>query len=123
MNRHEQNHPYVINPDAIGDLTQTPLVQHPVAGCPAHCNDWLYRAVRNNRRLSGLPPQDCTCAEEGGEQECPTQAVHTGRRPLDDHHTPTPEAAARAERWRAEATGDYVDDRPSPDEYADLGDV
>jgi len=56
--------PYVTNPEAIGDPAQTPIAQHSVAGCPAHCDDWLYRAVRNNRHNSGLPPQDCTCDEK-----------------------------------------------------------
>jgi hypothetical protein len=31
--------------------------------CPAHATDGMTAAVRNNRRLLGLPPQDCTCAE------------------------------------------------------------
>lgn len=53
--------PYVVNPEAISDLGQTPILQHSVSGCPAHSEDWLYAAVRNNRRLGGLPPQDCTC--------------------------------------------------------------
>ena len=56
--------PHVTNPEAIGEPGQTPILQHSVEGCPAHCDDWLYKAVRNNRRLSGLPPQDCTCDSE-----------------------------------------------------------
>lgn len=55
--------PYVVNPEAIGDPDQTPILQH-VPGCPAHSEDSLYAAVRNNRQLSGLPPQDCTCDEK-----------------------------------------------------------
>lgn len=55
--------PYVTNPEAIGNPDQTPILQHSVAGCPAHSDDWLYRAVRNNRRLCDLPPQDCTCED------------------------------------------------------------
>lgn len=57
--------PYVTNPEAIGDPDQTPILQHSVSGCPAHCGDWLYAAIRSNRRLSGLPPQNCTCDEKG----------------------------------------------------------
>jgi hypothetical protein len=57
--------PYVVNPEAIGDPDQTPILQHSVVGCPAHSEDWLYKAVRNNRRLSNLPPQNCTCDETG----------------------------------------------------------
>lgn len=54
-------HSYITNPEAIGDSETSPVLRHSVAGCPAHCDDWLYRAVRNNRRLAGLPLQDCTC--------------------------------------------------------------
>ena len=53
---------YVTNPEAIGEPNQTPLLQHTVEDCPAHSDDWLYKAVRNNRRISGLEPQPCECA-------------------------------------------------------------
>lgn len=56
-----EDRPYVTNPEAIGNPDLTPILQHSVAECPAHSDDWLYGAVRNNRRLSGLPPQECTC--------------------------------------------------------------
>lgn len=60
----DSERPYVVNPDAIGDVSKTPILQHNVSGCPAHSDDWLYKAVRNNRQLSGLPPQGCTCEQE-----------------------------------------------------------
>ena len=53
---------YIVNPEAVGNPDETPILQTD-PGCPAHSDDWLYRAVRTNRRLSGLPAQECTCDE------------------------------------------------------------
>lgn len=53
---------YVVNPEAIGDLSKTPIVKVDTDDtCPMHSRNWLIAAVRNNRRLSDLPPQPCTC--------------------------------------------------------------
>jgi hypothetical protein len=52
----------VLNPEAIGDPNQTPILHVETDdNCPMHSRHWLYAAVRNNRRLSDLPPQDCAC--------------------------------------------------------------
>ena len=53
---------YVVNPEAVGDLSQPLVVRVETDDdCPMHSRNWLYAAVRNNRRLGDLPPQDCTC--------------------------------------------------------------
>lgn len=41
----------------------------------------------------------------------------TRRESDPDTYTTTLDAAAKAERWRAESTNDYPDDRPTPEEY------
>ena len=42
------------------------------AGCALHSDHWIAKAVRNNRRLAGLPPQGCQhregCPAEAGER-------------------------------------------------------
>lgn len=36
----------------------------PMEECPKHSDQWLYKAVRGNRRNMKLEPQGCTCSRE-----------------------------------------------------------
>jgi len=49
--------PRVINPEAIGDPEQTPVVE-----VPASQQGLMRRLINNNRRSLGLDPQ-CPCCE------------------------------------------------------------
>ena len=59
--------PYWINDDGIQGkaLEHYDKLQKGETLNLSHSGDWLYAAVRNNRRLSGLPPQGCTCDKKG----------------------------------------------------------
>ncbi len=61
---------YVTTPEAVGDLSKPLVVKVDTdENCPMHSQNWLYAAVRNNRRLSGLEPQRCACPTPIGGRE------------------------------------------------------
>lgn len=62
-----------------GDHETGPIVHIVPPGCPAHSDNWLYAAVRNNRRLSGLPPQECACARLTADLPITDEAVEAAR--------------------------------------------
>lgn len=54
-----------------GPTVTDPATGEPIdGGCAKHSDHWLAKAVRNNRRLAGLPPQKCQ-----HRPGCPTEAT------------------------------------------------